>query len=376
MAAAKNFAGLFEELRFGDTVAKNRFALAPMTRARAGPKLLPNEIMKKYYEQRSTAGVVITEGTHISPRARGWVDVPGIWTKEQTEAWKPIAKAVHDKGSVAVMQLWHQGRQSHSSFHGGQPPVSASDVPLTTDQHTADYGKKPAETPHPLTAEEIKETIQEFVTAARNAIDAGFDAVEIHGANGYLLDQFLQSGTNKRADDYGGSIENRFRFVGQVLDAVIAEVGAKRVGIRYSPNGIYGEVGSPDFRELFSHVFVETGKRGLLYMHIMDGLAFGFHEHGEPFTLKQVRELVPKDVIIMGNCGHTAESAAKVVEAGDADLVSFGRPYIANPDLPERFANGHPLEEIGHEWWFSPNDEYASGKNYCDFPAFAEKSKQ
>lgn len=355
MAAASPLTTSFQ---LGKYTLKNRVVVAPMTRGRA-PKLVANDLMREYYE-KFTAGLVITEGTHVSKFARGWPQVPGIWTDEQTEAWKPIVDAVHAKGNVFFLQLWHQGRQSHSSYHNGAMPVAPSAVPLESPYHRED-GSKPetSETPRALTEEEILGVIQEFVTGAKNAIKAGFDGVEIHSANGYLLDQFLQSHTNKRTDKWGGSVENRARLTLEITKAVGEAIGFDKVGVRVSPNGAFGEMGCPEFHEQFSYVIQEVGKLGVVYMHCKDGLAFGKHKYVDEkgqFTLAMARKLLPPSVALMGCCGYSPEDAAEAIKRGDADLMAFGRPHLGNPDLSEKIKNGvAPAEPPAYETWFYPH---------------------
>jgi N-ethylmaleimide reductase len=347
----------------------NRVVLAPLTRGRAGPTRVPNAFMAEYYAQRSSAGLLITEATTISSMGNGFLGSPGIYTPEMIEGWKNVTKAVHDKGGRIFLQLWHMGRASHSSFHGGQLPVSASDVAIKSDSIHTPAGKKSYEQPHPLTVEEIKATVADYRQAALNAIAAGFDGVEVHGANGYLIDQFLQTTSNKRTDNYGGTIENRVRFLNDVLDAVVSAVPANRVGVRLSPNGAFNEMGSPDYKELFSHAMAGLDKFNLAYLHVMDGLAFGFHKLGTQFTLKDVRKVFRGPVI--GNCGYTQETAEAAVQSGDADMIAFGRPYISNPDLVERFANGWPLARPAPMGtWYG----FKGAVGYTDFPAYTPKA--
>ena len=357
---------------------RNRIVLAPMTRARSLNNK-PTEHVVEYYRQRATAGLVITEATGISREGLGWIDAPGIWTDEQVEAWKPVVDAVHKEGSIIYLQLWHMGRTSHSSFNDGKPPVGPSPIAAKTYVHTADGGKVDCEVPRELTLEDITRIIGEYRKAAENAKKAGFDGVEFHGANGYLGDEFLQSCSNQRTDKYGGSIENRYRFYGEVVDELISVFGAKNVGARLSPNGVYGGMGSPDFREQFLYAAEQLGKKDIAYVHFMDGLGFGFHEQGEPMTLAEFRKVIPKSVAIIGNVGYTGELAEERVSSGDADAIAFGRPYIANPDLPERLAKG--LELAASEdpsTWFSPDlpdrKKYSTGWGFTDFPT-AEAGK-
>lgn len=357
---------LFQPFSMHDLELANRIALAPMTRARAGEERIPNSMMAEYYRQRSSAGLVITEATTISKSANGWNESPGIYTDEMVEGWKLTTEAIHQAGGVAFLQLWHCGRASHSSFHDGELSVAPSAIKIEGDYIHTPSGKQPHETPRALETQEISSIVEDYRQAAMRARDAGFDGVEVHSANGYLLDTFLQSKTNQRQDDYGGSVENRFRLLREVLEAVTTVWPANRVGVRLSPNGAFNDMGSPDFREQFTYAGTELDQFGLAYLHVMDGLAFGFHELGEPMTLAEFRQVFTGP--LMGNCGYTKETAESAIEAGDADLISFGRPFISNPDLVERFQNNWPLADDAEvSDWYSPTGE----KGYTDFPVYA-----
>ena len=342
----------------------NRVVMAPMTRARAGASRVPNALMAEYYRQRTDAGLIITEATTISPQANGWVDSPGIYTDEQQAGWVPVVKAIHKGGSRVYLQLWHMGRASHSSFHGGALPVAPSALKIDGDYIHTPLGKLPYETPRALEISEIPGVVEEYRRAAERAKVAGFDGVEIHSANGYLLDQFIQSKTNRRTDAYGGSIENRFRILEEVTGAVLTVFPAGRVGVRLSPNGNFNDMGSPDYRETFLYAATQLNGFGIGYLHVMDGLAFGFHEQGTPMTLPEFRAVFHGALI--GNCGYTREDGEAAIREGRADLVAYGRPYITNPDLVARFANGwelHPLADPSV--WSAPGPE-----GYTDFPAY------
>ncbi|MBX2861151.1 MAG: alkene reductase [Vampirovibrio sp.] len=345
-------------------VIKNRVALAPMTRARAGAQRIANELMAEYYSQRASAGLLITEATTISEQANGWINSPGIYTDAMTEGWKLVTEAVHAKGTPIFVQLWHCGRASHSSFHNGQPAVAPSAIKMNAEYiHTPD-GKQPPETPRALETDEIPGTIEDYRKAAEHAKAAGFDGIEIHSANGYLLDTFLQSKTNHRTDAYGGSVENRFRLLKEILEAVTTVWPSNRVAVRLSPNGVFNDMGSPDYRETFLYAAQQLSKLDLAYLHVMDGLAFGFHELGEPLTLKDIRQVYSG--ALMGNCGYDAATADQQIADGHADIIAIGRPYITNPDLVERFANGWPLAEPSPmETWYSFDAE-----GYTTFPAY------
>ncbi|MDX1964697.1 MAG: alkene reductase [Pirellulales bacterium] len=350
-----------------DLPLKNRIVMAPMTRARAGKSRIPNELMAEYYSQRASAGLIISEGTTISDEANGWNENAAIYTPEMTACWKMVTDRVHAAGGKIFCQLWHCGRASHSSFHAdGSLPAAPSAVKLNGEYIHTPIGKQPYETPRALTIAEIARTVNDYQLAAANAKTAGFDGVEIHGANGYLIDSFLQSKTNQRTDDYGGTIEKRFRFLREVVQAVTAVWPANRVGVRLSPNGVFNDMGSPDYREQFLYVSGQLNTFGLAYLHVMDGLGFGFHNLGTPVTLAEFRTLFQGP--LMGNCGYTVEEAEARVAAGDADLIAFGRPFISNPDLVERIAQGWPLSppaEVSD--WYKPG---AAG--YTDFPRYAQ----
>ena len=356
---------LFQPFKLRDLTLANRVVLAPLTRCRAGNARLPNELMATYYAQRSSAGLLISEATAISEEAYGCINAPGIYTDEMTEGWKQVVRAVHEKGGVIFLQLWHMGRASHSSFHNGKLPVAPSAIKIEGDSIHTPAGKQPYEVPRPLETAEIPRVVEDYRRAAQRAKDAGFDGVEVHGANGYLIDEFLESKTNHRTDQYGGNIENRYRFLKEVVTAVSTVFPANRVGVRLSPNGAFNDMGSPDFREQFTFVASQLDSFGLAYLHVMDGLAFGFHKLGEPITLADFRKVFHGPLI--GNCGYTKEAAEKAIAEGHADLIAFGRPFISNPDLVERFKNGWPLAELAPmSDWYSPT----GAKGYTDFPAY------
>ncbi|MFO0427058.1 MAG: alkene reductase [Planctomyces sp.] len=357
---------LFRTLTLSDLKLRNRIVLAPMTRSRAGSERIPNALMAEYYVQRASAGLLISEATTISPEANGWIDAPGIYTDAMTAGWKLTTQAVHAVGGRIFLQLWHMGRSSHSSFHNGELAVAPSAIAINEEYIHTPTGKQPHEVPRALETAEIPRVVEDYRRAAERAREAGFDGVEIHGANGYLIDEFLQSKTNHRTDQYGGSVAARYRFLGEVVDAVTSVFPAGRVGVRISPNGIFNDMGSPDFREQFTYVAEQLNRYGLAYLHVMDGLAFGFHQLGEPMTLSDFRKVFRGPLI--ANCGYTQETAEAAVSQELADLVAFGRPFISNPDLVERFQNGWPLAEMAPvSDWYSPN----GSRGYTDFPKHA-----
>ena len=355
---------LFEPLSIGDLNLSNRIAMAPLTRGRAGKERVPNDIMAKYYLQRSGAGLLITEATVISEQGIGWIDSPGIYTDAMVGGWKKVTEKIRPIGTPIFLQLWHCGRVSHSDFHGGKLPVSASAVKLNGDHIHTPLGSKPYETPRPLSIDEIKVTVSDYRKAAENAKAAGFSGVEVHGANGYLINQFLDASTNHRKDQYGGSLENRFRFFKEVLEAVLEVWPSERVGVRISPNGVFNDMGCNDYRELYLYVANEINRLKLGYLHIMDGLSFGFHGKGEPMSLSEFRPVF--NGIIIGNCGYTKKTAHEKIAEGNADIIAFGRPFITNPDLPERFRNNWPLNpsEDMSLWYTSGPEGYTDYEPY------------
>jgi len=355
---------LLQPFQLRDLALPNRVVMAPLTRSRSGPDRIPNATMAEYYLQRSSAGLIISEATTISPEANGWIESPGIYTDAMTDGWRKIVQSVHAAGGRMFLQLWHLGRASHSDFHDGGLPVAPSAIRINGDGIHTPKGKQAYEVPRPLETSEMPRLVEDYRRAAARAREAGFDGVEIHAANGYLIDEFLQSRTNHRSDAYGGSVENRSRLLREVVEAVAGVWTAERVGVRISPNGVFNDMGSPDYREQFSFVASMLDGFGLAYLHVMDGLAFGFHNLGEPMTLGEIRRLFRGP--LMGNCGYTQETAEAAIAGGAADLIAFGRPYISNPDLVERFRNGWPLAAPAEmAVWYAP----VGSRGYSDFPA-------
>ncbi len=345
---------------------KNRIVMAPLTRARAGQERLPNDLMAEYYAQRASVGLIISEATSISERGLGWPNTPGIFTAEQVQHWKKVTEAVHAKDTPIFLQLWHCGRASHSSFQpDGLAPYAPSPIAISGDQvHTAS-GKQDYETPREMSLELIAETVKEYGRAAKLAKEAGFDGVEVHGANGYLIDQFLEAVTNQRNDAYGGSLEKRQRFLKEVLEAVCAEWPSDRVGLRLSPNGRFNGMGEVDYRANFLDTASMLAKYNLCYLHVMDGADFGVPEHGSPMTLDEFRVVYPG--LLIGNAGYTQALAEERLAQGSADLIAFGRLLISNPDLAERFEHGWPLAPSPDpSIWYS-----FDAHGYTDFPVYS-----
>lgn len=368
---------LLSPVTLGDLQLRNRVVMAPLTRGRAGAPRVPNDRMVTYYAQRAEhTGLIIAEATCVNLEGEGWVDSPGIYTPEHAAGWKKVVDAVKAKGCPMVLQLWHLGRAAHSSFMGGKQVVSASATKIDGSTfgndgttYAADGTKQPWEEARALETSEIPALIEAYRRGAELAKEAGFDGVEVHSASGYLLDQFLQSSTNKRTDQYGGSKENRLRLLTEILDAVFTVFPASRVAVRLSPNGGFNDMGSEDNIETFTYALQELSKKGLGYMHVMDGLGFGFHKKTEAFTIEAMRKCYPGK--LMCNVGYTRDSAEKVISEGSADCVAFGRPFISNPDLALRFATDAPLAESDANTWFSHDDE-----GYATYPTLAEAAKK
>lgn len=365
MAKISNTGALFSPYDLHRLKLKNRVVMSPLTRSRAGEERLPNSLMAEYYVQRASAGLIISEATVISQQGIGWRNSPGIYSDEQAQAWKQVVEALHAKGTPMFLQLWHTGRASHSSFHPDQGlPVAPSPIKINEDHIYTPIGKQPYESPRALETKEVPAIVEDYRAAAERAKTAGFDGVEIHSANGYLIDQFLQSRTNHRTDRYGGSAENRFRFLDEIVSEVLTVWPSTRVGVHLSPNGNFNDMGSPDYRENFLYVAQQLDRYELAYLHVVDGLEFGFHGLGTPMTLAEFREVFKGP--LMGNCGYTRETAEAAIQSHNADLISFGRPFISNPDLVERFANGWPLNPPADmKVWYSFDEV-----GYIDFPMY------
>lgn len=349
---------LFDPIKAGALSLKNRIWMAPLTRSRAGSSRVANALMAEYYGQRASAGLIISEATAISPMGYGWKDAPGIYTDEQGEGWKAVTHAVHNKGGKIVLQLWHMGRLSHPDFLDGQLPVSASAI-AAEGEHRSVEGKKPYVTPRPLTKDEIKLTIQDYVMAAQRAIRAGFDGVEIHGANGYLIDQFLRDGSNVRTDEYGGSVANRVRFLLEVTEAVTSAIGSDRTGLRLSPMNGYQSMNDSNLEGLFTHAAKELNRFHLAFLHVRE-------TSNNPLVVTAAMRKVYEGVIT-GNDAYDFAKAQKALNDGILDAVAFGTPFIANPDLVERFAAQMPLNAPQVESFYK-----GGPAGYTDYP-FVEK---
>lgn len=344
---------LLKPLKIGNLSLKNRVIMAPLTRARASNNRVPNDLMAKYYQQRAEAGLILTEATSVTPMGVGYANTPGIWSDEQVEGWKKVTQAVHEKGGTIFMQLWHVGRISHSSFLNGEKPVAPSAIKpsghVSLVRPLTEY-----ETPRALETEEVKEIVNAYKLGALNAKAAGFDGVEIHAANGYLIDQFLQDSTNKRTDIYGGSVENRVRFLLEITDAVTDVWGGDRVGVHLAPRCDSHNMGDSNPLELFSYVVSELSKRKIAFIFTRE------HQAEDSLTPK-LRELF--NGVFIGNEKYTKDSAEKAINSGLVDAVSFGVPYIANPDLVKRFELDESLNAPNPSTFYGPDEV-----GYTDYP--------
>ena len=343
---------LFSPLTFGSLRCKNRVAMAPLTRSRAGPGNVPNALNALYYAQRASAGLIISEATQISPEGQGYISTPGIHSHEQIEGWRIVTKAVRVAGGCIVLQLWHVGRISHPSFQaGGALPVAPSAIKPNARAFTK-KGFEPIPTPRALGTEEISGIVRQYAKAAQNAITAGFDGVEVHAANGYLIDQFLRDHTNKRSDQYGGSIENRTRFLLEVMDAVTSAVGRERVGVRISPQNTQNDIDDSDPQALFNHVAKSLASKAA-YLHIIEGDTSG--KPVSAFDYGALKRLFGGPVIANNNFDCTRANAA--LAEGRADMIAFGKPFISNPDLVIRLFLGARLAVANRETFYGGGEE-------------------
>ncbi|MFA5976363.1 MAG: alkene reductase [Elusimicrobiota bacterium] len=352
---------LFSSIKLGPYSLPNRVALAPMTRCRAGAGNVPSELAPLYYGQRASAGLVITEATQVAPRGVGYPNTPGIYTAEQVAGWAPVVESVHHAGSRIFLQLWHVGRVSHPLFQpNGELPVAPSAVAPKGEVQTPE-GLKPYVTPRALETSEIPGIVEDYRVGAQNALIAGFDGVEVHGANGYLLDQFLRDGTNQRADAYGGSVENRARFLLEVTQAVLNVWGPDRVGVRLSPSGTANDMHDSDPEKTFGYVIAALDALEIVYVHLREGLEEDIRRGGRIIPTAVFRPLFQGALMVNG--GYNRERADAVIAKGEAELVSFGTPFIANPDLPRRLQIGAELSDA------DPATIYGGGaKGYTDYP--------
>jgi 2,4-dienoyl-CoA reductase-like NADH-dependent reductase (Old Yellow Enzyme family) len=353
---------LFDSIDLGAIHAPNRILMAPLTRGRADKAAVPTAIMAEYYAQRASAGLIISEATGISREGLGWPFAPGLWTDEQTEAWKPVTQAVHAAGGRIVAQLWHMGRQVHSSVIGGQP-VSSSATATKGQAHTYE-GKQDFETARPLDTDEIPRLLEDYERATRNALAAGFDGVQIHAANGYLIDQFLRDNANFRDDRYGGAPENRIRLLREVAERVASVAGAGRTSVRLSPNGDSQGVDDSDPHAVFVPAAKALAEIGIGFLELREPGPDGtFGKTDVPKLSPAIREVFAGPLVLNSDYDTAGEAQAKLDE-GVADAISFGRTFLANPDLPARLHAGAPLNQSEMRTWYSQGPE-----GYVDYPA-------
>jgi len=353
---------LFSPVKFGDTELKNRIVMAPLTRARAGEQGIPGSLMAEYYAQRASSGLIIAEATAISADGRGWINSPGMFNDAQQAGWKKVADAVHQQGGKIFVQLWHMGAAVHPDFIEGRQPVSASDVPLEGVLATPAGRDRPLVAPRPLTIDEIDNIVQQFAQASRRAIDAGIDGVEIHGANGFLIDQFTRDSTNKRTDQYGGPISNRLRFMEQVVKAVTDEIGARKTAIRLSPtNQIWG-ISDSSYRETFLQAVKMLEPYGLAYLHLLEPKPDSGHAMPTiDYLTPEIRQQYSGTLLLNG--GYDKVRASEAVDRQQGEAIAFGFPFIANPDFAERLKEDIPLSEPDPQYFYS-----GEAKGYTDYP--------
>lgn len=353
---------LFSPARFGGIEMANRIVMSSLTRNRAGEGNVPTPLVAEYYRQRATAGLILTEASPISPEAHGYPRTPGIHTDAQIAGWKQVTDAVHRAGGKIALQLWHVGRISHPDLQpGGQLPVAPSAIRAAGQTFTG-QGMKDFVTPRALDTAELPGLVKTYAQAAKNALAAGFDGVEVHAGNGYLLDQFLRSATNRRTDAYGGSKENRARLLLEVLDAVIAAIGNERLGLRLSPVTPFNDISDANPQETFEYVVEQLNPRRLAFLDILQGTGGAPREQWEPFDYDRLRSLYEGNLIL--NNGYDFASAQEALKQGKTDAIAFGRMLLANPDLVERFRRGAPLNQPDYDKLYSGEE-----KGYTDYPS-------
>ncbi len=350
---------LFQPLKAGDITLPNRILMAPLTRGRATPDAVPTPIMATYYEQRAEAGLLISEATAVSPMGYGWVNAPAMYNDAQEQGWKQVTSAVHKAGGRIFLQLWHMGRVSHPDFLNGGQPVAPSALTAKGRAITPE-GRKPYVEPRALTVEEIKATVQDYAKATERALRAGFDGVEVHAANGYLIDQFLRDGSNQRTDEYGGSIENRARFLKEVVEAVAKVAGAGKVGVRISPCNDFNDMQDSNPLELSAYVAKMLDGYGLSYLHS--------REMGDDGRLADVLRKNFSGVLVL-NDGYTREKGEAVLKSGKADAFAFGVPFLANPDLVQRLRVNAPLNAPDVSTFYTHD-----ARGYTDYPTLSSRA--
>lgn len=357
---------LLQEFKLGDLTLKNKVIMAPMTRNRSTKSRVPSELNIEYYKQRSSAGLIITESTAVSANGVGYINAPGIYNSEQIEGWKKLNKAVHENGGHIFTQLFHVGRISHPDFLTGNLPVAPSAIAPKGQIYTYD-GLKDYVAPQEMSINEINQIILDFKQAARNAMAAGFDGIEIHAANGYLINQFIDDTSNKRMDEYGGSVENRSRLLFEVLEVIQEIWDGARVGVRLSPSGIFNSVGDSNSKETYQYIIEKLNNYKLAYLHIMNPM---IPTDDYPEMVKNATQHYGKyyNGTLMVNGGFSRESGNQVLESGEADMVAYGSLFLANPDLPLRFSLKAELNEPDHATYYGGDE-----KGYTDYPFFKEE---
>jgi len=358
-----NFESLFSEKKLGDLNLPHRIVMAPLTRCRSSqPGDIPNDLNAEYYKQRASAALIISEATQISPQGKGYAFTPGIHSTEQIQGWMKITDAVHSKNSHMFIQLWHVGRVSHSAIQiDNSLPVAPSAI-APEGQAFTEQGMLDFEVPHALELDEIPKVVEQYRQAAVNAKQAGFDGVEVHAANGYLLDQFLKDGTNKRSDIYGGSIENRTRLVLEVVQAVTEVWGGNRVGIRISPTGTFNSMSETNPQALYNYLINKLNQFNLAYLHVVERFGEAASEDFDFYVLRQLF-----NGAYIANGGYTGELAEQSLDNNQSDFIAFGAPFIANPDLPERIKLGVALNDANPDTFYG-----GDAKGYTDYPSLAD----
>ena len=356
---------LTDPIDLGAISAPNRMLMAPLTRGRGTREHVPTPLMADYYRQRASAGLIISEATGISQQGLGWPYAPGIWSAEQVAAWKPVVAAVHAAGGRIVSQLWHMGRLVHPDFLGGAAPVSSSATTAPAHAHTY-AGNQPYAEARPLREDEVPALLDDYARAAGNALEAGFDGVQLHAANGYLIDEFLRDGVNHRTDRYGGAIENRIRLLGEVVDRLVATVGGERVGVRLSPNGVVQGVDDSDPHPLFAAAGTRLREARVAWLELREPRAGGtFGAASVPPVHPVIRAAFAGPLVL--NSDYDAVSAQAALDAGEADAIAFGRTFLANPDLPRRIAEHLPLNTPDPDTFYKPGPQ-----GYVDYPLYGE----
>ncbi len=359
---------LFEHIQLGNIELSNKIVMAPMTRSRAVENNTANNLMAEYYKQRATAGLIITEGTSPSPNGLGYPRIPGMYNEEHVEGWKLITDEVHNQGGKIFLQLMHTGRIGHPlNLPEGAEILAPSALKADGEMYTDAEGPKEHPIPKEMTIAEAFEAIDEYVTASKLAIQAGFDGVEIHGANGYLIEQFLNPNTNTRSDEFGSTIQNRSRFLLSIVEKTIAAIGAAKVGVRLSPNGAFNDMASyPEMKETYHYLAEKLNDLNIVYLHLLDHSGMGSTNLPKD-VLQDVRNAFKGNLILCGN--FNKQTAEDTLNSGLADLIAFGRPYVANPDLVERFKENAPLNDPDYDTFYTPGE-----KGYTDYP-FMNKNK-